>query len=172
MRLLTQTAIVVHIFAAIALVGSLAFNALVLVPSLKRIPPAHSAVIAEKIGAGLMWFGLSSLLLLGASGFVLIWSYGMLAALLDPGFWTTSFGWRLGLMLVTWAILMVTGSLSAWWYRRVLTRKLPLRAGLRDLEERRAAQQRVSSWQEWLAFVNFGLGVLAVLGGALLRALR
>lgn len=172
MRILAQIAVVVHIFSAIALVGSIGFNTLILVPALKRIPPAHSAVISEKIGAGLMWMGLVSLLLLGASGFVLLWSYGLLGALVSPAFWTTAYGWRLGLMMASWLVLVATGTLSAIWYRRVLTRKLPYTAGLRDLEERRAAQERVSAWQDRLAYLNLGLSVLAAFGGSLLRALR
>lgn len=172
MREIGQVAVVLHLYAAMALVGSIAFNTIILVPALGRIPPAHSAVIAEKIGAGLMWVGLGSLAVLGASGFTLLWSNGILGALLDPGFWTTAYGWRLGLMVAGWLALVAMGALSAVWYRRVLTRKLPLAAGLRELEERRAAQERVSRWQERLAYLNLGLALLAALGGALLRALR
>lgn len=171
-RTLAQLSVVIHIFAAIALVGSIGFNTVVLVPALKRIPPAHSAVISEKIGAGLMWVGLASLALLGVSGVTLLWSYGLLAQLLRVDFWTSAYGWRLALMVGGWVALVVTGTLSAVWYRTVLTQKLPFTAGLRDLEERRAAQERVSSWQERLAYLNLGLGLLTVLGGALLRALR
>lgn len=172
MRAVTQAAVIIHIFASIALVGSIAFNAIVLSPALKRIPPAHSAVISEKIGAGLMWLGLGSLVLLGLSGFALLWSYGLLPALLRLEFWSSAYGWRLALMMFGWALLLATGTLSAIWYRTVLTQKLPFTAGLRDLEERRAAQERVSSWQDRLAYLNLGIGLLTVLGGALLRALR
>ena len=34
-------------------------------PALRRIPPAHSAVVSQKIGAGLMWLGGSAIFLLG-----------------------------------------------------------------------------------------------------------
>jgi uncharacterized membrane protein len=172
MRLLTQTAIVLHVFAAIALVGSLIFNTLILMPALKRIPPAHSAVISEKIGSALMWVGLGSLILLGLTGFTILWTYGIIGRLLSLDWWTTAYGWRMGLMIAGWFALLCTGTLSAVWYRTVLTKKLPYTAGLRELEERRAAQQRVSDWQDRLAYFNLSLGVLAVLGGALLRALR
>jgi hypothetical protein len=172
MRLVAQTALVLHIFAAIALVGSLVFNTVVVMPALKRIPPAHSAVISEKMGASLMWVGLGSLLLLGVTGVAILWSYGMLGQLLEPVFWTSPYGWRLVLMVVGWLLLLCTGTLSAVWYRRVLTRKLPYTAGLRELEERRAAQQRVAAWQDRLAYLNLSLGVLAALGGALLRTMR
>lgn len=172
MRLLTQTAIVLHVFAAIALVGSLTFNTLILMPNLKRIPPAHSTVISEKIGSALMWVGLGSLILLGLSGLAILWSYGMIAQLASPAWWTTPYGWRMGLMVGGWLALLCSGTLSAVWYRTVLTRKLPYAAGLRDLEERRAAQERVAAWQDRLAYINLSFGVLAVLGGTLLRALR
>lgn len=172
MRLLYQTAIVLHVFAAIALVGSLTFNTLILMPALKRIPPAHSAVISEKIGSALMWVGLGSLILLGLTGFMILWVYGMMAPLLSLAWWTTPYGWRMGLMIAGWLALLCTGTLSAFWYQTVLTKKLPYAAGLRDLEERRAAQERVSAWQDRLAYFNLSLGVLAVLGGTLLRAMR
>jgi len=172
MRLVGQVAIVVHVFATVALVGCLFFNTLVLMPALKRIPPAHSAVISEKIGAALTWVGMSSLILLGVSGFGFLWAYGMHGALLNPAFWASAYGVRLALMVGAWAVLLGTGTLSAYWYRTVLTRKLPFTAGLRDLEERRAAQERISNIQDRLAAVNLTLGVAAALGGALLRALR
>lgn len=169
MRLLSQTAIVLHVFAAIALVGSLTFNTLVLMPALKRIPPAHSTVISEKVGSALMWMGLGSLILLGLTGFAILWNYGMLAELLSPAWWTTPYGWRMGLMIGSWLGLLSTGAVSSVWYRTVLTKKLPYAAGLRELEERRAAQERVSAWQDRFAYLNLSLGVLAVLGGTLLR---
>ena len=56
----------VHIYAAIVLVGSIIFNTGILMPALRRIPPAHSAVVSQKIGAGLMWLGGSAIFFLGA----------------------------------------------------------------------------------------------------------
>jgi hypothetical protein len=172
MRLLGQTLLVIHIFAFIALVGSIFFNTLVLIPATRRIPPAHAAVVHNGIGTGLMWLGLSSLALLGITGFVLLWVYGTLGSLLDPAFWITAYGWRLAIMLVGWAGLLVTGGLSAWWSVTVMERKLPYTAGLQALEERRQAQQRISDIYEWLAWVNLGLALAATIGGTLIRALR
>lgn len=172
MGLLSQMAIIVHVFAAIALVGCLTFNTLILMPALKRIPPAHSTVISEKIGAALMWVGHGSLLLLALSGLTILWVYGMLGAMLSPAWWTSGYGWRMGLMVAGWFGLECTGMLSAVWYQTVLTKKLPYTAGLRELEERRAAQERVATWQDRLAYLNLTLAVLATLGGLLLRILR
>lgn len=172
MRLLAQTSLVIHIFAAITLVGSIIFNTLILLPAMKRIPPAHSAVVHNRIGTGLMWLGLGSLVLLGLSGITLTWSYGLLRALLHLDFWTGAYGWRLALMIAAWFFLLATGILSGVWNRTVLNQKLPHTAGLRELEERRAAQERVSRIQDRLAYANFVFALLAALGGALLRALR
>jgi hypothetical protein len=66
-------------------------------------------------------------------------------------------------------VLAITGALSGYWYQTVLTRKLPYSAGLRDLEEKRAAQEKVSMWQERLAYLNLTAALLAVLGGAMAR---
>lgn len=171
MRLLFQSAIVLHVFAAIALVGSLIFNTLILIPALKRIPPAHATVISEKIGSALMWVGLGSLIVLGMTGFTLLWGYGMMPRLPSLAYWTSPYGWRMALMIGGWLVLVGSATLSASWYRTVLTKKLPYAAGLRELEERRAAQQRVSTWQDLLAYINLSFGLLAVLGGALIRAM-
>ncbi len=171
-NLALQSATVLHVFAAITLVGSVAFNTLVLIRALRQIPPAQSAVVAEKVGAGLMWLGMGSLIVLGLTGFARLWLYGLFPSLVQTEFWLTGYGVRLAPMLLGWLALMITGTLSAYWYRTVLTRKLPYSAGLRDLEERRAAQSRISGIQDRLAYVNFALCVLAALGGALIRALR
>ena len=71
------------------------------------------------------------------------------------------------LMAGSWLMLLITGTVSATWYNTILTRKLPYSAGLRDLEERRAAQARVSQWQDRLAYINLALAALAALGGIL-----
>ena len=55
--------------------------------------------------------------------------------------------------------------MSGIWYGTILTKKLPYSAGLRDLEERRAAQAKVSQWQDRLAYINLTLAVLAAFGG-------
>ncbi len=73
----------VHIYAAIVLVGAVFFNTVVLMPALRRIPPAHSAVVAQKIGAGLMWLGGAAILLLGVTGFVRVWMLGDFPAMLS-----------------------------------------------------------------------------------------
>jgi uncharacterized membrane protein len=165
-----KVAVVLHVFGAIALVGSVSFNTLVMIRALKQIPPAQSAVVAEKVGQGLMWLGTVSLAVLGLSGLTRLYFYGILESGRSLAFWTSPYGWRLALMISCWLALVVTGTLSAYWYRTVLTRKLPFSAGLRDLEERRAAQARISAIQDRLAYVNFSLTIAAALGGALLRA--
>ncbi|MGH9009113.1 MAG: hypothetical protein ACRDYF_04610, partial [Acidimicrobiia bacterium] len=80
---------------------------------------------------------------------------------------TSAPGLKIWLMFVSWVALMITGTLSLAWYEKVLAQKLPYTAGLRQLEERRAAQQKVSGWQERMNYVNVTIGILAVLGGSL-----
>src|SRR5688500_10213549 len=110
---------------------------------MRRIPPAHSAVVSDKIGFGLMAFGTSALVLLGVTGFLRLWVVGQLGTFFTAGFWAGPYGRWVGLMAVAWLVLAVTGTLSGYWYQTVLTRKLPYSAGLRDLEEKRAAQEKV-----------------------------
>ncbi len=155
----------VHIYAAIVLVGSIIFNTGILMPALRRIPPAHSAVVSQKIGAGLMWLGGFAIFFLGITGFIRAWTLGELPLLFSTDFigeprleWTA-------LMAFSWLMLLITGTLSGFWYGTILTKKLPYSAGLRDLEERRAAQAKVSAWQDRLAYINLTLAILAAFGG-------
>ncbi|MGH9002329.1 MAG: hypothetical protein ACRDYV_04305 [Acidimicrobiia bacterium] len=164
-----RLALVVHIFSAIVLVGSMYFNVAILTPALNRIPPAQSAAVADKVGAGLRIAGPVSLILLGLTGFLRLYDLGMMKSFFSFSFLTNS--WKLAvplwLMFISWFVLVITGTLSAIWYEKVLAKKLPYTAGLRDLEERRAAQEKISAYQERLNVVNTTLGVMAALGGAL-----
>ena len=162
-----KLALVVHIYSAIVLVGSMFFNAFILGPALKRIPPAQAATVGEKIGGGLRIAGPVTLVLLGITGFLRLNYYKQLGQFFTLDFMTTTQGMKIWLMFLSWFVLVVTGTLSLVWYEKVLARKLPYTAGLRDLEERRAAQQKISDWQERMNYVNVTIGILAVLGGSL-----
>jgi hypothetical protein len=156
---------VIHIYSAIVLVGAIVFNTGVLMPALRRIPPAHAAVVSQKIGAGLMWLGGSAILLLGITGFARARILGEIPVIFTMGaFETARLKWT-ALMAYSWLMLFFTGTLSGFWYGTILTNKLPYAAGLRELEERRAAQAKVSAWQDRLAYINLTLAVLAALGG-------
>ena len=157
----------VHIYAAIVLVGAIIFNTGILMPALRRIPPAHSAVVGQKIGAGLMWLGSIAIVLLGVTGFLRLWLFGNLADLFSPEVILTPRMRWIALMVLAWLIFTITATLSAFWYNTVLTKKLPYSAGLRELEQQRAAQERVSAWQDRLAYLNLTLAILAALGGIL-----
>src|SRR5215467_10871586 len=100
---------VVHIYAAIMLVGSIVFNTLILNPALKRIPPAHSTVVSQKIGGGLMIVGTTAIVLLGVSGFGRVWLMGQLPYFLTRDFVTGPYGRWIILMVVSWLFLLVTG---------------------------------------------------------------
>ena len=164
-----QLALIVHVFSAIVLVGSMFFNVAILTPALNRIPPAQSAAVADKVGAGLRVAGPISLVLLGVTGFMRLADMRMMGPFFSIGFLTDS--WKLAvplwLMFISWFVLVITGTLSAIWYEKFLAKKLPYSAGLRDLEERRAAQERISAYQERLNVLNTALGILAALGGTL-----
>src|SRR5581483_10141148 len=65
---LSKWALVVHIYSAIVLVGSMFFDDFSLGPALKLIPPAQAATVGDKIGGGLRTAGPVTLVLLGSSG--------------------------------------------------------------------------------------------------------
>ena len=72
-------------------------------------------------------------------------------------------------MASAWFVLLITGTLSGYWYQAILTKKLPYSAGLRDLEEKRAAQEWVTLWQDRFYYLNVVAAVLAALGGAMAK---
>ena len=156
---------VIHIYAAIVLVGAIVFNTGVLMPAMRRIPPAHAAVVSQKIGGGLMWLGGSAIFLLGVTGFARAQILGEMPVLFTTGALETARLKWTALMAYSWLMLFFTGTLSGFWYGTILTKKLPYAAGLRDLEERRAAQVKVAAWQDRLAYINLTLAILAALGG-------
>ena len=162
-----KVALIVHIYSAIVLVGSMFFNAFILGPALRRIPPAQAATVGDKIGGGLRIAGPVTLVLLGVTGFLRLHYYKSLGDFFTLGYITSRPGMRIWLMFLSWFVLVITGTLSLVWYERVLAKKLPYTAGLRQLEERRAAQEKVSAWQERMNYVNVTIGILAVLGGTL-----
>jgi hypothetical protein len=170
MDLVYKLALVVHIYSAIVLVGSMFFNAFILGPALKRIPPAQAATVGDKIGGGLRIAGPVTLVLLGVTGLLRLNYNHMLGKFFSWSFMSTRYGSRIWLMFLAWFVLVVTGTLSLAWYEKVLARKLPYTAGLRQLEERRAAQEKVSAWQERMNYVNVTIGILAVLGGSFFKA--
>jgi hypothetical protein len=170
MELVYKLALVVHIYSAIVLVGSMFFNAFILGPALKRIPPAQAATVGDKIGGGLRIAGPVTLVLLGVTGLLRLNYNHMLGKFFSWSFMSTRYGSRIWLMFIAWFVLVVTGTLSLAWYEKVLARKLPYTAGLRQLEERRAAQEKVSAWQERMNYVNVTIGILAVLGGSFFKA--
>jgi hypothetical protein len=167
MDLVYKLSLVVHIYAAIVLVGSMFFNAFILGPALKRIPPAQAATVGDKIGGGLRVAGPVTLVLLGVTGFLRLNYYKLLGKFFTLDYMTSPAGLRIWLMFVSWVVLVITGTLSLLWYEKVLARKLPYTAGLRELEERRAAQQKISDLQERMNYVNVTIGILAVLGGTM-----
>jgi len=167
---LYKVALIVHIYSAIVLVGSMFFNAFILGPALRRIPPAQAATVGDKIGAGLRIAGPVSLVLLGVTGFLRLSYNHLMGQFFTWSFLSTKYGSRIWLMFISWFVLVITGTVSLAWYEKVLARKLPYTAGLRALEERRAAQQKVSAWQERMNYVNVTIGLLAVLGGSMFRS--
>src|SRR2546425_12957183 len=97
------------------LVGSIVFNTAILNPALKRIPPAHSTVVSQKIGLGLMIVGTTAILLLGLTGFCRLWLMGQLPSFFTSDFATGPYGRWIVLMAGSWLFLLGTGPPSGYW---------------------------------------------------------
>src|SRR5918996_4984535 len=93
-----KLAMIVHIYSAIVLVGSMFFNAFILGPALKRIPPAQAATVGDKIGGGLRIAGPVTLVLLGVTGFLRLHYYKLLGKFFTLDYMTSNPGMKIWLM--------------------------------------------------------------------------
>lgn len=171
MEQLQKMALIIHILAAVGLVGAVGFHAFVLMPTLSRVPPAHAAALSDEVGARVKWGGGALLALLGVTGFMRLDRIGLLTDLFTVDFYSTVYGWRLGLMFWSWLLLVVTGSASVVWYERAVARARQTGGTLHELGSRRARQQRMTRRRDWLNWANVSLAASAALGGALWRTM-
>ena len=158
-----------HILGAVAVAGAVMFNTLVIIPALRRVPPAQAAVVAQRVGNGLILVGWTGLIVQGVTGFLRLARLNLLDDFVTFQLMDTAYGRWLGLMVLAWLLWVVAAAVQTFWFRPLLLRKLPYGAGLRELERRRAMLARISSWQERLSYFTLALALAALVAGGLIR---
>lgn len=158
----------VHVLSAIILVGAIIFNYTFLRPALNKIPPAHSVVVNQRVGAIFTIVGLTCLGLLLATGLTQLFLVGLWGYLLDPFFYLGRYGRWLAVMLVGWTAVLTDSLIMTFILRPKLTHKLVLNPDptLADVEKRRTIQIAASALLDQLQLINLIFGVLAALAGA------
>ncbi|MDT7944654.1 MAG: hypothetical protein RQ985_08960 [Dehalococcoidia bacterium] len=158
-----------HILGAVLVAGAVMFNTLVVIPALRRVPPAQAAVVAQRVGNGLIIVGWTGLLVQGVTGFLRLARLRLLDDFVTLSLLHTAYGRWLGLMVLSWLLWIVAAAAQTFWFRPMLLRKLPYGAGLRELERRRALLARISSWQERLSYFTLALAIAALVAGGFIR---
>lgn len=158
----------VHVLSGIILVGAIIFNYTFLRPVLNKIPPAHSVVVAQRVGTIFTVVGLTCLGLLLATGLTQLFLVGLWAYLLDPFFYLGRYGRWMAVMLVGWTVVLTDSLIMTFILRPKLMQKLGLDPNptLADVEKRRTIQLAGSTLLDRLQLINLILGALAALAGA------
>ncbi len=159
-----------HILGAVTVAGAVIFNGLVILPALRRIPPAQATVVAQRVGTGLMYLGWAGLIVQGVTGIARMERMGILRPFFTFEMFDTAYGRWLGLMVLAWLLWLVAAAIQTLWFRPLLLRRMPYTTTLRDLERRRAMLERISIWQERLSYATIILALLALLAGGLIHA--
>jgi uncharacterized membrane protein len=157
----------IHILAASYLIGSSVYGYYLLRPALRQIPPAHSVVIAQRVGTLFTYTGWTAIALLFLSGILRVYFSGRLAFLFTLDLYAYGPGRSLALMIFSWFVSAVSSSIMTFALRPRLLRKLMVSSNptLADVEKRRTTQIASSKWLERLQLVNLIAWTLAAIAG-------
>jgi len=112
-----------HVLAVIIWIGGLSLITSVVLPLVRRSPPAERWALFEAVERRFVWQARTAVLLVGASGFYIAWKLEMWDRFRQPGFW-----W-MHAMLVLWllfaAVLFVAEPLGAERWVRQRERAVP-----------------------------------------------
>ncbi len=158
----------IHVLSASYLLGSSVYGYYLLRPSLTLIPPAHSVVIAQRVGTLFTYTGWTALGLVFLSGLLRLYLMGRLWLLFTLDLYTHAPGRALALMILSWLVSVVSSSIMTFGLRPRLMRKLMVSANptLADVEKRRITQISSSTWLERFQLANLVAWTLAAIAGA------
>jgi uncharacterized membrane protein len=159
---------IVHILAAVVFLGGVFFSYFLLRPTLNLIPPAHAAVVNQRVGKLFSIIALTTLGLLVASGVLRLYFIDMLDNALTGQFYTSAYGRWFGVMVFGWLLATADALFLTLVLRPRVVKKYPPDTNpTRDeVTQRRMAQYRVSIWMDRLQLVGFASGGVALLAGA------
>lgn len=159
---------IVHVLSAIVLVGAIIFNYFFLRPTLTKIPPAYAVIVSQRVGTLFTIIGLTSLGILFASGLTRLALMGAVDDLFSLSFYFARYGRWVGVMLLSWLVVLADSLIMTFLLRPTLMRKLTVNSNptLADAEKRRSTQLASSNLLDRLQLVNVVFGILAALAGA------
>jgi uncharacterized membrane protein len=159
---------IIHILAASYLLGSSVYGYYLLRPALTLIPPAHSVVIAQRVGTLFTYTGWTAMVLVFLSGIFRVYLTGRLPLLFSLDLYAHGPGRALALMIFFWLVSVVSSSIMTFALRPRLIRKLLVSSNptLADVEKRRTTQIAASKWLENLQLVNLIAWTLSAIFGA------
>lgn len=159
---------IIHDVTAGFLLGSAIYSYYLLRPALRLIPPAHSVVIAQRVGTLFTYTGWTALVLVFLSGLLRLYFTGRLGLLFTLDLYAHGPGRSLALMIFFWFLSVVSSSIMTFVLRPKLIKKLGVSSNptLADVEKRRSVQIAASEWLERLQLINLIGWSLAVIAGA------
>ncbi len=158
-----------HVLFAALFVGGNVFMDFILTPRLELIPPGQAARLGEKMGNDFAIYNWICLIGIIVTGPVLAWRLGFEASLIDPNFYTTSYGVALVLKEILWTSLVVTGAIMTFYLRPRVIVKLPYDASREEIEGLRDETIRYADWMRRLARYNGVAAVTALILAAFLN---
>lgn len=149
-----QIAVVIHVLSAVIWVGGVIFIAAVALPGARALPDEEARVAAvSEIATRFRTLGWTLIALLLGSGIYLIAVRGATwTNLLSGQFFSSNWGWYLGVKLIAVAIMLLASGLHDWWVGPKATELLGKGSG------------EAGKWQRWAGLLGAltGFSVLAI----------
>jgi hypothetical protein len=164
-----QVLIGLHILFGSIFLGVNIYLDFILTPALSEILPGQAARFSDRVGSRVFLIMFVSLSGLGITGFWMLWRMGMLPALADPGFYITSYGAALSVMMFIWLTTMTTALLLQYWLRPMFLSRMPLTVDKETIEAAREAGIEAGNRMGLLARYNAVAALVAILTGGFLR---
>ena len=158
---------IIHIGAASYLVGSSLYGYYLLRPALTLIPPAHSVVVAQRVGTLFTYTGWTAIGLALLKGILRLYLIGRLPLVFTLDLYAHGPGRSLALMILCWLVSVVSSSIMTFGLRPRLIRRLLVSSNptLADVEKRRTTQIAAGTWLERFQLTNLIAWALAAIFG-------
>ncbi len=137
----------------------------------KAVPPAQAAIIGRIVGFDFTILSWVAFVGVGVSGYILL-ARGDLAdpvafytLFLDPDLLDSAYGWKLLVMMVLWALLVVSGAIMTFVFRPMLESKLKPSDPPEALEKKQRQLALSVKAIDHMAWLNLALAIGAFLAG-------